>query len=491
MKLNNEQGAALLYVLMISMLFVLIVPSVLFFGSNSELQNMRSEKEKIVNQLAVSGMQAIARYPGTIQDKLTFLSNNYDERSFTLPDGMVVGYRQYAVNVDDDPEVSNRVDGTLLDMNTNYKIVVHAYIGSIEKILVSYMDLTGPSITISPDQQTEGKVVPVTVIVQTHNAIGETRSIVIEGPNSHSSDCIVDSSGICTVTFNNLSDLHPVTYNVQITDSDDVPIIYTDPKFFTVIPAPILIGPVTATPISHITGSEQIVDVSVTTSGAPNNGYERPIIVELVDESDFSSLSSPVINEDSFTGNSKDVGLTIPASVSAGNYRIKITIPGAIPHTDTEYDIISPSSVNSIITNPTMHGVGQTMLISVTISTSGYSDDTPVLIEFINNTTLESQANNGGTITDNIASIPLFIDTTATVGMYRIKATILGVAYYSAIDYEISEQPPEANPEGDALTYNDGELVRITESELSAGMSIDTDGILFIPESYEIGRAHV
>lgn len=94
MKLNNEQGAALLYVLMISMLFVLIVPSVLFFGSNSELQNMRSEKEKIVNQLAVSGMQAIARYPGTIQDKLTFLSNNYDERSFTLPDGMVVGYRQ-------------------------------------------------------------------------------------------------------------------------------------------------------------------------------------------------------------------------------------------------------------------------------------------------------------------------------------------------------------------------------------------------------------
>lgn len=66
-------------------------------GSNSDLQNIRSEKEKIVNQLVVSGMQAIARYPGGVLDKLQYLEDHYGETELVLPDGLIVTYRQYAV----------------------------------------------------------------------------------------------------------------------------------------------------------------------------------------------------------------------------------------------------------------------------------------------------------------------------------------------------------------------------------------------------------
>jgi hypothetical protein len=494
MKLNNEKGGALLYVLMISMMIGIVVPTVLYIGSNSDLAVARSEKEKIINQLAVSGMQAIARYPGTLQDKLVFLRDNYyGETIVKLPDGLEIGYQQYVVNVDDEPEVANQVDRTLLDMNTSYKVVVRAYLGTLEKKLVSYMDLAGPIVTISPDNQTEGDVVPVTVTIETLNAIGETRSVVLDGPNSQSKDCTVDNNGFCMVTFNDLSAFHPFVYNVQILGNNGVSIIYNNPKTYIVVHAPITIETVSATPTSQ---NAQIVDVSVTTSGAPSNDYDRPVTFELVNESNLSSLSPAVIINTTFKGSDGDdvsIVWTIPDSVPAGSYRIKVTIPGASEHTTTEYDITS-TSLGTITSNPTIHQAGYFQLIAVKVIPNGIPVGTWVDVEFIADNdnsviTTVSRQTKLNPDTGNIdADIPLMIEGTVPAGLYEIKVTIMGMT--DSIPYTISASVPAAEDQGEAMTFVDGVKRTFSETSLIKDMQddgkIETTGMLFIPASYDL-----
>jgi hypothetical protein len=143
--INNEKGAALIYVIMISVVLTTFLTVILMTTTNSQKAGDSSEKEKIVTNLAVSGMQSLLRYhlPGqqpTVIGQLTFLKNNtgsyYGTAGLSIiqPKGDSVTYRQYLV-------LSTKTDTEALDLanivvqssidpfNTLYKLVTTATVG--------------------------------------------------------------------------------------------------------------------------------------------------------------------------------------------------------------------------------------------------------------------------------------------------------------------------------------------------------------------------
>ena len=134
---NNERGAVLIYVMMISMVLTISLTTILMISSNSPLSDGRTENEKKATHLAVSGLQALLKYPGSEQEQLTYLKENYTNGftgvTITQPDGVVITYRQYLVPLNttnaaalDSLNVVAKID---IDLNTRYRLVTTATIG--------------------------------------------------------------------------------------------------------------------------------------------------------------------------------------------------------------------------------------------------------------------------------------------------------------------------------------------------------------------------
>jgi hypothetical protein len=148
--INNEKGAALIYVIMISLVLTTFFTVILMSTSNSQKAAISSEREKMVTNLAVSGMQSLLRYhlpsatpnPG---DLLSYLkkNNNYGPAGISIkqPNGETITYRQYLIpsTVPDSQalDTSNYVKANdIATSDVQYKLVVTAASGEKIKSLV-------------------------------------------------------------------------------------------------------------------------------------------------------------------------------------------------------------------------------------------------------------------------------------------------------------------------------------------------------------------
>jgi hypothetical protein len=131
---NNQKGS-LAYVIMIVVVLLVMVPSILMMTSDSDLTSRKSESEKKATELAVSGMQAFASYPGAESDKINYLkTNDYGWTTIHLPEGSTIEYGQYVVEstVPDSDVLNNIVPVATVDSNKSYKIVVAAIAGDLD-----------------------------------------------------------------------------------------------------------------------------------------------------------------------------------------------------------------------------------------------------------------------------------------------------------------------------------------------------------------------
>ncbi len=491
MKLN-EKGAALLYVLMISMLLILIVPSVLYLGSNSELQIIRSEKEKIVNQLTITGMQAIARHPGNVLDKLQFLEDHYGETEFTLPNGLVVTYRQYAVVSGTGTEWENREALDLVNY-ADYDVVVYASVGGVEKLLSTRFNVGEYSpkvegVTIlGTDEQfvNEAPDPPLAIVVETSN-IPDNEVITVslsDGTETVSNTCIIFGD-FCNVEFDNLADLPASIYYIQ-TFYDGAEYPHLGPSLqYTIKP---LIESITNVSVISTTDVYNI-KVTIEISDALSS-TDRTISIELRDPDDDLIVHYSLANAGTMpsSGTSVVLPIAIPASVPIDSYRIYVSINNdGNPITDNSY-IYSMTELSSAV-YPETHEEGAFQVIAVTVNASGYADGTEVQAEFIHDTgaSYSTPIVGTGTIDNFTSSIPLVIPTTVPDGAYKIKVSILGNEDSSTTYaiYAAGSTPPPGAVEGEAMTFVNGVEETYTIQELEATGSITTTGMLFIPESY-------
>lgn len=96
--IDNERGGVLIYVLAISLLFMIVTPMIIFMTSNDVTRNTSDKHQLIATNLAVSGMESFIRYLDAYStgDRLTYL-NSYPgftttPKPFKTPEGVSVTY---------------------------------------------------------------------------------------------------------------------------------------------------------------------------------------------------------------------------------------------------------------------------------------------------------------------------------------------------------------------------------------------------------------
>jgi hypothetical protein len=171
--LQNEKGAALIYVLMIAAILVIMIPTLILTNTTSKINTDLTEKQKIVTQLAVSGMQAIVKNPVSDSQKIDYLiSNTINNLEIQLPTGQFVTYKQVVVahgDVSESPVTSN--------LSLNYDVIVSATMGTQTKKMVQNYNLDVEAITLvtsSPIMQPPHTMQMVAVTVDTLNVANNT-----------------------------------------------------------------------------------------------------------------------------------------------------------------------------------------------------------------------------------------------------------------------------------------------------------------------------
>ncbi|MFD1736021.1 Ig-like domain-containing protein [Bacillus salitolerans] len=121
--LQNEDGSALIYVLLIFAVLAITLPIIFSYTTTMSANDTRNEYEKLAYNLAVSGMQTYIQSPDTFQ-------TNYGYLPITLPNGESIDYYQYAVPSSLAAEYTNRYL-TYSDMTSSddYVVVVEAITG--------------------------------------------------------------------------------------------------------------------------------------------------------------------------------------------------------------------------------------------------------------------------------------------------------------------------------------------------------------------------
>lgn len=126
---NNENGGALIYVLMVSLVLMIFVPGILSMVSATQLQDIRVINQKQTTTLAVSGMKAFLDV-GDVTKQKSFLGSNYGMTSIIQTNGEQIDYYQYAVNPTDSEDYSNHIPATdFILKKTSFKTVIAAIFG--------------------------------------------------------------------------------------------------------------------------------------------------------------------------------------------------------------------------------------------------------------------------------------------------------------------------------------------------------------------------
>jgi hypothetical protein len=129
-KYGNENGSALIYVLMISFVLMIFVPAILTTVSNTQASDLRIIHQKKATTLAVSGMREFVNYTGTKVDQKQYLETNYGLTNIHSPGGEAIDFYQYAVSLNDLEEYSHAISlNDFKNLNESYKVIFAAISG--------------------------------------------------------------------------------------------------------------------------------------------------------------------------------------------------------------------------------------------------------------------------------------------------------------------------------------------------------------------------
>jgi hypothetical protein len=151
--------------MMIVAILAVIIPSLLYMSSFTNLNNIKSESERKATSLAVSGMQAFVNFPDTDKlAKLNYIKNRYyasTPMAIQLPEGTTVNYRQYfAPSALSQSNALNTDNAVALGSITQAKYWVVAIAsttdGKYTKSMVSSYDFRDLTATPSIAQPREG-----------------------------------------------------------------------------------------------------------------------------------------------------------------------------------------------------------------------------------------------------------------------------------------------------------------------------------------------
>ncbi|KIL42460.1 hypothetical protein SD70_00695 [Gordoniibacillus kamchatkensis] len=372
-KLIRSERGSLPYVILIVLMLAVFVPGILLMTTSTELANKKDGAQKQTTELAVSGLQAFVKYPGTSADKLTYLkTGRYGWMSVANPGGTAVDYAQYAVDAGtpdtDVLDPAKIVAANSIDPNGSYKVVVAAISGDTnhnrirdsgetlfyKKVLTAFVAPstagTITSVTPTPASSVAGTPQSVSVAV-TASGVADDTAVTVELQASDGSSLSPPVAG--SGTFKNLAAnvaltipaaVPAGTYRLQASAPGAVPASVT----YTITP-PFngTISSVTPTPNMNQAGSVQFVAVKIVTTGYPDN---TAVTVELVTNAS-ASLSPLVSKSGTIFSNAANVLLQVPATVPVGDYKLKVTAL-SVTNAATTYSVVQtvPSNVALAIT---------------------------------------------------------------------------------------------------------------------------------------------
>jgi hypothetical protein len=256
--INNERGAALIYVIMIALVLTTFFTVILMTTSTSQTAGISSEREKVVSNLAVSGMQSLLRYhlpnqtPNPV-DQLTFIRNDIsgiygrDGIAIKQPTGETVTYRQYLVpsTLSDSqalitlnyvPKNSIAISGT------RYKLVITATSGDtnsnqqkdagensfkikslVRPIGVNLLSSLKAFTTFSFPQQTRPAAIDATnrtIVINVTAAASLTNLVAMFTPSPNATVTVGSTIQMSGVTPNNFSNSTTTSFVYTITAAD-------------------------------------------------------------------------------------------------------------------------------------------------------------------------------------------------------------------------------------------------------------------------------
>jgi hypothetical protein len=143
---QNENGGALIYALLISVLIITFVPIIYQMNNMSALQASRSKETKLVHHVAVSSIETLVAYLKAIpinSNRITHFNNytGWGQRTLPTAEGSTIDYKLYLVGTDPANVTSSYKPQIPLTQPGRYKVVAQATIGNITKQIVYGFDV--------------------------------------------------------------------------------------------------------------------------------------------------------------------------------------------------------------------------------------------------------------------------------------------------------------------------------------------------------------
>lgn len=155
-----------------------------------------------------------------------------------------------------------------------------------------------------------------------------------------------------------------------------------------------------------------------------------------------------------------------------------------VPAADGAIHVIGkPQSIVSVTSKVYAQQPNAMQLVVLTVNTVNMADDSPVTVQLVTygGAPLSPAVTASGTIRDNRAAVPLIVPSRVPAGSYAFQVTANSVTNTS-LAYAITASAPAATQ---AVSFHDGTVTTYTYGDLAAGGTIATDGILFIPSTFQ------
>ncbi len=155
-----------------------------------------------------------------------------------------------------------------------------------------------------------------------------------------------------------------------------------------------------------------------------------------------------------------------------------------VPASDGNLHVIDgeAQSISSVASTITSQQPNTMQMVALTVNTTNMANNTLVSVELVSSdgTQLSPAVTASGTIRENQAVIPLIVPSSVSAGSYLFKVTA-NSSINKAVQYTISDSAPAAT---EAVSFYDGETTTYSLADLMSTGEIITDGILFIPSSF-------
>lgn len=281
------------------------------------------------------------------------------------------------------------------------------------KLITSYNlpTETGPAVIDSTNK---------TVTVTVNSGTNLTNQVATFTLSDGASAQVGSTPQVSGVTPNDLT--NPVIYQIIAVDNSVQNWTVT---VVSITQATQTINTVSVNPTSSTTGSAVTLTVNVSTTGVVDG---TAVSAELVNASDGSSLNPAVTTNGALSLNAATLSLNVPATVAAGNYKIKVTV-GFLIDSSTTYTINPSAAINTVSVSPTSSTTGSAISLTVNVSTTGVADGTTVSAELVNasdGSSLNPAVTTSGAISLNAATLSLNLPATVPAGNYKIKVTVGG-----------------------------------------------------------------